>query len=134
MDNQHIYFGTVNQAIWNLKDERTHPLGQISIRVISEEEIVESSFDNQSVYLTVMNAPLKNFEIMDYEGNVLLNLQTYLDQGYVIQAETAGKFALAKRAKEENLDAIHDTVHEMARDEARHGKAFQGLLERYFGK
>lgn len=47
---------------------------------------------------------------------------------------TLGKFNLAKRAKEENLDAIHDTVHEMARDEARHGKAFEGLLERYFGK
>ena len=46
---------------------------------------------------------------------------------------TAGKVDLAKRAKEQNLDAIHDTVHEMARDEARHGKAFQGLLERYFG-
>ena len=36
-------------------------------------------------------------------------------------------------AKEQGLDAIHDTVHEMARDEARHGKAFKGLLERYFG-
>lgn len=47
---------------------------------------------------------------------------------------TSGKFDLAKRAKELNLDAIHDTVHEMARDEARHGKAFKGLLERYFGK
>ena len=47
---------------------------------------------------------------------------------------TAGKFELAKMAKELNLDAIHDTVHEMARDEARHGKAFAGLLERYFGK
>jgi len=47
---------------------------------------------------------------------------------------TAGKFDLAKRAKAANLDAIHDTVHEMARDEARHGKAFAGLLERYFGK
>ena len=46
---------------------------------------------------------------------------------------TAGKFALAKLAKQYNLDAIHDTVHEMARDEARHGKAFKGLLERYFG-
>lgn len=45
---------------------------------------------------------------------------------------TAGKVALAKLAKEQNLDAIHDTVHEMARDEARHGKAFKGLLERYF--
>ncbi len=47
---------------------------------------------------------------------------------------TAGKTDLAKRAKALNLDAIHDTVHEMARDEARHGKAFQGLLNRYFGK
>ena len=47
---------------------------------------------------------------------------------------TAGKTALAKRAKELGLDAIHDTVHEMARDEARHGKAFAGLLKRYFGK
>lgn len=47
---------------------------------------------------------------------------------------TAGKFELAKKAKALNLDAIHDTVHEMARDEARHGKAFAGLLKRYFGK
>ena len=46
---------------------------------------------------------------------------------------TLGKFELAKMAKELNLDAIHDTVHEMARDEARHGKAFEGLLNRYFG-
>ena len=46
---------------------------------------------------------------------------------------TAGKFELAKMAKAQNLDAIHDTVHEMARDEARHGKAFAGLLARYFG-
>ena len=45
---------------------------------------------------------------------------------------TAGKFELAKLAKELGLDAIHDTVHEMARDEARHGKAFEGLLARYF--
>ena len=47
---------------------------------------------------------------------------------------TAGKFELAKKAKALNLDAIHDTVHEMAKDEARHGKAFKGLLDRYFGK
>jgi len=47
---------------------------------------------------------------------------------------TAGKFDLAKMAKQHNLDAIHDTVHEMARDEARHGKAFAGLLKRYFGE
>ena len=45
---------------------------------------------------------------------------------------TKGKFDLAACAKKNNLDAIHDTVHEMARDEARHGKALEGLLKRYF--
>ena len=58
------------------------------------------------------------------------NLQLRVDAE---NGATAGKFDLAKRAKELNLDAIHDTVHEMARDEARHGKAFEGLLNRYFG-
>ena len=47
---------------------------------------------------------------------------------------TLGKFELAKLAKQYNLDAIHDTVHEMARDEARHGKALEGMLKRYFNK
>lgn len=45
-----------------------------------------------------------------------------------------GKKKLATIAKENNLDAIHDTVHEMCKDEARHGKAFKGLLDRYFNK
>ena len=45
-----------------------------------------------------------------------------------------GKFDLAKRAKAAGLDAIHDTVHEMAKDEARHGAGFKGLLKRYFGQ
>ena len=43
-----------------------------------------------------------------------------------------GKMEIAKRAKAEGLDAIHDTVHEMAKDEARHGRGFEGLLKRYF--
>lgn len=58
------------------------------------------------------------------------NLQLRVDAE---NGATAGKVELAKMAKEQNLDAIHDTVHEMARDEARHGKAFEGLLKRYFG-
>lgn len=58
------------------------------------------------------------------------NLQMRVDAE---NGATAGKTDLAKRAKAANLDAIHDTVHEMARDEARHGKAFEGLLKRYFG-
>ncbi|MGI6315743.1 MAG: NADH peroxidase [Christensenellales bacterium] len=59
------------------------------------------------------------------------NLQMRIEAEY---GATAGKADLAKRAKALDLDAIHDTVHEMARDEARHGKAFAGLLKRYFGK
>ena len=54
-----------------------------------------------------------------------------------VEAETgacAGKMEIAKRAKELGYDAIHDTVHEMAKDEARHGAGFAGLLKRYFGK
>ena len=58
------------------------------------------------------------------------NLQMRVDAE---NGATAGKFELAKKAKALNLDAIHDTVHQMARDEARHGKAFEGLLKRYFG-
>ena len=59
------------------------------------------------------------------------NLQMRVDAE---NGATAGKFELAKKAKAPNLDAIHDTVHEMARDEVRHGKAFEGLLKRYFNK
>ncbi len=57
------------------------------------------------------------------------NLQLRVDAE---NGATQGKVDLAKMAKAQNLDAIHDTVHEMARDEARHGKAFEGLLNRYF--
>lgn len=45
----------------------------------------------------------------------------------------SGKMELAKMAKQQDLDAIHDTVHEMAKDEARHGRGFAGLYNRYFG-
>ena len=54
-------------------------------------------------------------------------------EGYPEVAEAcAGKKELATAAKKQNLDAIHDTVHEMCKDEARHGRAFKGLLDRYF--
>jgi rubrerythrin len=59
------------------------------------------------------------------------NLEMRIEAEY---GATAGKTDLAKRAKALNLDAVHDTVHEMAKDEARHGRAFKGLHERYFGK
>jgi rubrerythrin len=57
------------------------------------------------------------------------NLELRVEAEY---GATAGKLQIAKRAKELGYDAIHDTVHEMCKDEARHGKAFDGLLKRYF--
>ncbi|MEG0297869.1 MAG: ferritin family protein [Clostridium sp.] len=57
------------------------------------------------------------------------NLEARVEAEY---GATSGKLELAKKAKQANLDAIHDTVHEMCKDEARHGKAFLGLLNRYF--
>lgn len=68
-------------------------------------------------------------------GDMVWDTKTNLEKR--MQAEHGAcddKFRIAKRAKELNLDAIHDTVHEMARDEARHGSGFQGLFNRYFGK
>ncbi|QXM07094.1 NADH peroxidase [Crassaminicella indica] len=59
------------------------------------------------------------------------NLQMRVDAEH---GACAGKKELATLAKKLNLDAIHDTVHEMCKDEARHGMAFKGLLKRYFGK
>ena len=72
-----------------------------------------------------------------YEEGEVVTDSTKRNLEMRVEAEhgaTEGKTMLAKRAKELNLDAIHDTVHEMARDEARHGKAFEGLLKRYFGE
>lgn len=59
------------------------------------------------------------------------NLELRADAEY---GATQGRADLAKKAKALNLDAIHDVVHEIGRDEARHGKGFEGLLKRYFGK
>ena len=63
------------------------------------------------------------------EPSTKKNLELRVDAEY---GATEGKLKIAKRAKELGLDAIHDTVHEMCKDEARHGKAFLGLLQRHF--
>ena len=68
-------------------------------------------------------------------GDVVWDTKTNLEKRmYAESGANADKMRIAKRAKELNLDAIHDTVHEMAKDEARHGKGFEGLYKRYFGK
>ena len=68
-------------------------------------------------------------------GECVWDTKTNLEKRMAAECgATAGKLMIAKRAKELGYDAIHDTVHEMAKDEARHGKGFQGLFNRYFGK
>ena len=68
-------------------------------------------------------------------GEVVWDTKTNLEKRMLAEAGACeDKLAIAKRAKELNLDPIHDTVHEMARDEARHGAGFQGLYNRYFKK
>ena len=68
-------------------------------------------------------------------GEVVWDTKTNLEKRMMAEAGACeDKFRIAKRAKQLDLDAIHDTVHEMAKDEARHGKGFEGLYKRYFGK
>ena len=75
-------------------------------------------------------------ELLGEELEPMMKAETKANLAWRVDCEfgaTQGKMDLAVCAKKNNLDAIHDTVHEMARDEARHGKALQGLLNRYFG-
>ena len=68
-------------------------------------------------------------------GEVVWDTKTNLEKRMMAESGAcADKMRIAKRAKEMNWDAIHDTVHEMAKDEARHGQGFQGLFNRYFKK
>ena len=68
-------------------------------------------------------------------GDCVWDTKTNLEKRMAAEAgANADKMRIAKRAKELNLDAIHDTVHEMAKDEARHGQGFQGLYNRFFKK
>ena len=68
-------------------------------------------------------------------GDCVWDTKTNLEKRMMAEAgANADKMRISKRAKELNLDAIHDTVHEMAKDEARHGQGFEGLYNRFFGK
>ena len=68
-------------------------------------------------------------------GDVVWDTKTNLEKRMMAEEGACkGKMEIAKVAKALNLDAIHDSVHEMAKDEARHGAGFQGLFNRYFKK
>ena len=68
-------------------------------------------------------------------GDCVWDTKTNLEKRMAAEAgANADKMRIARRAKELGLDAIHDTVHEMAKDEARHGQGFEGLYKRFFKK
>ena len=68
-------------------------------------------------------------------GEVVWDTKTNLEKRMHAEADAcADKKRIATKAKQLNLDAIHDTVHEMCKDEARHGQAFEGLYKRFFGE
>ena len=71
----------------------------------------------------------------EFLGDVVWDTKTNLEKRMMAESGACeSKLAIAVKAKQLNLDAIHDTVHEMAKDEARHGKGFEGLYNRYFKK
>ena len=90
-----------------------------------DEEIVQGLRDNFNGECSEVGMYLAMARVAHREGYPEIGL--YWEKAAYEEAEHAVK------AKQAGLDAIHDTVHEMARDEARHGKAFEGLLNRYFG-
>ena len=95
-----------------------------------DPKIVEGLRENFNGECTEVGMYLAMSRVADREGYPEV-AEAY--KRIAFEEATAGKVELATCAKKNNLDAIHDTVHEMARDEARHGKAFAGLLNRYFG-
>ena len=75
------------------------------------------------------------WEEAEHLGDCVWDTKTNLEKRMAAEAgANADKMRIARRAKELGLDAIHDTVHEMAKDEARHGQGFEGLYKRFFKK
>ena len=108
------------------------PLVNREVEVIADD-YVDIGFGTGAVKITPAHDP-NDFEMgqrHNLESIMIMNLDGTMNAE---AGACADKMRIAKRAKELNLDAIHDTVHEMAKDEARHGRGFYGLFKRYFGK
>ena len=123
-------------SIWRVKYPK-HP-GAMPLLLYPEGTInlislvVTSISTNLSIdkLISLQEEEIKNTETQEIPKDDFVHLHVHSDYSLLDGASKITK--LVKRAKELGLDAIHDTVHEMARDEARHGKAFEGLLKRYF--
>ena len=100
---------------------------------VDDQEIMEGLHANFTGECTEVGMYLAMSRVADREGYPEI-AEAYKRIAFeeAEQGACAGKFDIAKKAKQLGFDAIHDTVHEMAKDEARHGAAFAGLLKRYF--
>ena len=106
-----------------------------------DEEVVKGLKDNFMGECTEVGMYIAMSRQADRDGYPEIAEVVYADTKKNLELRAAaeqgacmGKKELATRAKELGYDAIHDTVHEMAKDEARHGRGFDGLLKRYFSK
>ena len=102
---------------------------------INDFVAAERNVDEATAYLKQLRAKLDAAKLQRYgeqARSALRDSGRDFGTAHVSDGALHVKYELAKKAKELNLDAIHDTVHEMAKDEARHGKALAGLLKRYF--
>jgi len=120
IDNQHIYFGTISQLHWNSEDESNQSMNNTTMKLFSEDgENFEVAFGNDSIFITAMNAPLTNFEIVDARNAVILDLAAYLEQGYTIQETSMLIAAIGTRGaegfvKSEDLDGYQPSNPEEA--------------------
>ena len=124
--------------------------GQLGLEALSRGATSAMFVDSSADAMTIVKANAKKTGFFDCSRFLISDYRSYLrkatgrdgyhliflDPPYALGLipDALRRILAAKLAKQLGLDAIHDTVHEMARDEARHGKAFEGLLNRYFGK
>jgi len=102
--------------------------------IMTNQHVIEHA---TKILVTMADDSIVEAELLGSDLEVNMTDSTAKNLKWRVDCEfgaTSGKTELATCAKKYGLDAIHDTVHEMARDEARHGKAFEGLYDRYFGK
>ncbi len=124
----------VKQSLREMRDGECHEVGMYlaMARVAIREGYPEiGAFYEKAAWEEAEHAALF-CEMLgeDLTNSTKKNLELRAEAEY---GATQGRADLAKKTKELNLDAIHDAVHEIGRDEARHGRAFAGLLKRYFG-
>ena len=127
-----------DEEIWNgLKDHFTAECGEVGMYLAMSRQADREGYPEiAEAYKRIAWEEAEHAaKFAELIGEVVWDTKTNLKKRMEAEAEAcADKKRIADKAKKLNYDAIHDTVHEMCKDEARHGQAFEGLYKRYFGK